>query len=120
VALTLYGFPNHPQSFAVTKTNAPLDQCVFFLDFSRPLKRIRWLLGINKWVGVTVGLMVPIVHLGEEEGGYVFGVNRGEPYFADLLKLWKENYRVRRSFPVAPVDGLRVIADFATHFPQDC
>jgi len=120
MALTVYGFHNHPHDFAVTKVDAPLDQCTFILDFSRPLEKRRWLFGRNKWVGVTVGLLVPVIHQGEKAGGFVFGVNRGEPYFADLPKLWKKHHGSKRTPGSSPVGGLEVIADFATHFPDDC
>ena len=62
MALTLFGFHNHPQDFAVTNIEAPLEQCVFLLDFSRPLERLRWLLAVNKWVGVIAALLVLVVH----------------------------------------------------------
>jgi hypothetical protein len=116
----MYGFHNHPHDFAVTKVDAPLEQCTFFLDFTRPLEKRRWLFGWNKWVGITVGLLVPVIHQGEKDGGYVFGINRGEPYFADLPKLWKKHYGSKRTLVSSPVGGLEIIADFATHFPADC
>lgn len=120
MTLTVYGFHDHPHDFAVTKVDATLDQCTFFLDFSRRLKKHRQLFGRRSWLGVTVGLLVPVVHIGEENGGYVFGITRGEPYFADLPKLWKQHYGSKRSLRVPKVGGMEIIADFATHFPADC
>jgi hypothetical protein len=42
VALTLFGFHGRPHDFAVTKADLPLEECVFLLDFSRPLGKHRW------------------------------------------------------------------------------
>jgi len=118
--LTVYGFHDRTHDFAVTKIDAPLDQCKFLLDFGRSIERRRWFFGWNKWVGVTAGLLVPVVHQGEETGGFVFGIDRGEPYFADLPKLWEKHSGSRRTVRSSPVEGLELIADFATHFPDDC
>jgi hypothetical protein len=118
--LTLFGFYGRPHDFAVTKAGVPLEECVFLLDFSRPLKRIRWLGTTNRWVGVTVGLLVPVVHEEEGKGGFMIGVHRGQPYFVDIPKLWREHYGavpVRKS---EPSDLLKIIGDFANHFPEDC
>jgi hypothetical protein len=120
VALQLFGFHGHPSDFAVTKIDVPLDQCAFLLDFSRPLKRHRQLFGRTIWFGVTVGLLVPVVHHAEQSGGFVISVNRGAPYFIDLPKLWKKHYRSKRILISPPVGGLEIIANFATHFPEDC
>lgn len=120
MTLTVYGFHDHAHDFAVTKVDAALEQCTFLLDFTRPLEKRRQLLGRSTWVGITVGLLVPVVHLGEETGGFVFGINRGEPYFADLPRLWKKHYGSKRSLVSPPVGGLEIVADFATHFPGDC
>lgn len=92
MSLTVYGIHNYPHDFAVTKVNAPLNQCTFLLDFSRKLERQRWLFRRNKWVGITVGLLVPVVHLGERHGGFVISLSRGEPYFTDIPKLWKQHF----------------------------
>jgi hypothetical protein len=122
MALTLYGFHDRPHDFAVTKTGAALEDCAFILDFSRPLQRLRSLGvgGFNKWIGITAGFGVPVVHQAEQSGGYVIGVGRGEPYFADIPKLWKKHYRSTRTIVAPPIGGLGIIADFATHFPDDC
>jgi hypothetical protein len=87
MALTLYGFRDHPNDFAATKIRAPLEDCVFFLDFSRDLEKRRWFGTVNRWLGPTIGLLVPVAHQSEERGGYVIGVYRGEPYFVDLPDL---------------------------------
>ena len=118
--LTVYGFHDHPHDFAVTKVDATLEQCTFLLDFTRSLEKRRQLFGYRTWAGITVGLLVPVVHLGEETGGYIFGINRGESYFVDLPKLWSQHYGTKRAQSLPRADGFTIIADFATHFPSDC
>lgn len=120
MSLTIYGFHDYPHDFAVTKIDATLEQCTFLLDFTRPLKKQRQLFGYKTWVGVTIGLLVPVIHLGEEKGGYIIGINRGEPYFVDLSKFWKQHSGTRRSLSSPRVDKVTIITDFATHFPNDC
>jgi hypothetical protein len=120
VALTVFAFHNHPTAFAVTKADAPIEECPFFLDFSRPLTKLRWLGVHNKWLGFVVGLGVPIFHIGQNRGEYHIGVHRNDPYFQDIISLWRKHFPVKRS-PVAPeVDGLDIIADFGRHFPENC
>jgi hypothetical protein len=77
MALQLFGFHERPHDYAATKADVPLEDCVFLLDFSRPLEKLRWLGAHNKWVGITVGLFVPVVHQAEQSGGYVISVSRG-------------------------------------------
>lgn len=120
MALQLFRFHGRPHDFAVTKANVPLEDCVFLLDFSRPLGRLRWLGTVNKWVGITVGLLVPVVHHAEQAGGYIISVHRGEPYFSEISNLWKEHYGSKRTLVATPIGGLDIIADFANHFPEDC
>ncbi|MBI4205627.1 MAG: hypothetical protein HY527_11430 [Betaproteobacteria bacterium] len=119
MALTVYGFHDRPHDFAVTKVAAPLEECVFLLDFSRPLQKIRWLGVTNRWLGITVALMVPVVHQGEEKGEFVMGISRGEPYFHDLPKLWREHRGAVRTMKSERVGGLELIAAFGTHFPEN-
>ena len=120
MALTLFGFHDRPHDFAATKAGVALEDCVFLLDFTRPLERIRWFGVTNRWLGVKVGLLVPVVHQGQEKGEFVIGVHRGEPYFTDISKLWREHYGAARTIKSESTDGLNIIADFATHFPEDC
>jgi hypothetical protein len=120
MALTLFGFHDRPHEFAVTKAGVALEDCAFLLDFSRPLERLRWLGITNRWLGVTVGLLVPVVHQAEEKGGFVISVHRGEPYFEDIPTLWRKHHGSARTIKAAPIGGLEVIADFGRHFPQDC
>lgn len=60
MTIQIFGFHGHPHDFAVTKANVTQEDCVFLLDFSRPLERLRWLGKYNTWVGITVGLFVPV------------------------------------------------------------
>ncbi len=120
MTLTLYTFLNRPHDFAVTKSGAGLENCTFVLDFNRPLRRIRWLGITNKWLGITVCLLVPVVHQGQDKGELIIGVHRGEPYFKDIPKLWHLHYGATRSIRSEPAGGLEIVADFGKHFPEDC
>ena len=120
MALILYGFSDRPDDFAATKVGAALGECDFLLDFTRPLETIHWFGKKNRWVGPKIGLLVPVVHQGEERGGYVISVNRGEPYFIDIPNLWRKHSGCSRTIKSEPVDPLRIIADFTRHFPEDC
>lgn len=119
MALTIYAFHNHPTAFAVTKVDAPIEECPFFLDFTKPLKKYRWLGVHNSWVGFVVALGVPIFHIGHDGGGYQIGVHRGDSYFKDIISLWKKNYPISRSPLSQEADGIDVIADFGRHFPEN-
>ena len=114
--IKLHAFPNE---IAVTKTGAVVSDGAFLLDFSRPLHHVRWLGVLNRWLGFTVGVFVPVVHQGEEVGRFKVGVERSDPLFADLNALWRLRYPAKRSPPTKVVDGLKVIADFHEQFPED-
>lgn len=121
MALQLIKLPAFPSEneIAVTKVDGVIPDGTFFLDFSRPLERLRWLGVHNRWIGFTSGIFVPVVHQGEDNGGFVIGVSSGEPYFTDLQVLWKKHYPAKRSPPTTKADGLKIVADFATQFPED-
>jgi hypothetical protein len=119
MALQLITLHARPNEVAVTKVGGVVTDGAFFLDFSRPLEHIRWFGVRNRWLGLTVGLMVPVVHQGERSGGYVISVHRSDPYFADVRRLWKERYPSKRTPPTMETDGLNIIADFARQFPED-
>ena len=120
MALQLYGFHGRPHDIAATKQSFALEDCVFLLDFSRPLNRLRWLGKFNRWLGFTAGLLVPVIHQTEQSGRYVINVSRGEPYFAEIPNLWKEHYGSKRTIVTLSIDELEIIVDFANHFPEDC
>lgn len=112
--LQLIRLESHPHEFAATKVGSVVPDGAFFLDFSRPLERQRWL-----GIGPTLGLFVPVVHQGEQTGGYVVSVRRGAAYFADIQKLWRQRHPSARLVPLMSADGLQIIADFAAQFPED-
>ena len=118
--LTIYGIHDYPRDFLVTKVGAPLEQCAFLLDFRRGIERVRWLFVRNSWIGFTVGLIVPVVHLSENKGEFVIGLKRGEPYFADIPRLWIQHAGASSSRTVTEAGGLELVADFGRHFPNDC
>jgi len=120
MALQLFGFHEHPNDYAVTKIDVPLNECKFLLDFARPLRRIRWFGVFNSWVGPTLAWEVPVVHLTEQSGAFVIGVRRSDPYFFDLPRLWKEHSSAKRSLSLPPVGVLQIAADFGRHFADDC
>src|SRR5689334_13101907 len=105
MALTVYGLYGRPDDFAVTKVGAPLEECAFILDFTRPLEKFRWLGVHNKWIGVTVGLLVPVVHYAEQSGGFVIALRYGELYFVDIPRMWKEHRSVKRNPVASPAGG---------------
>ena len=119
MALNLFDLPEYPNQVAVSKIEPFVTDGAFFLDFSRPLEHIRWFGVKNRWLGFTIGLLVPVVHQGERSGGYVIGAHRGDPYFSELRVLWKTRYPSERVPPENEADGLKVIADFATQFPSE-
>jgi len=109
----------YPNEIAVTKVGAVVTDGAFFLDFSRPLRHVRWFGVLNRWLGFSLGVFVPIVHQGEEVGSFQIGVERSDPVLPDLLTLWRSHYPSKRSKPINFADGLKVIADFETQFPED-
>jgi hypothetical protein len=119
MTLQLVRLDAYTNEIAVTKVDSFVTDGAFFLDFSRPLEHLRWFGVQNRWVGLTVALFVPVVHQGEHNGGYVIGVHRSNPYFGQLRALWKTHHPSKRTPPPTVADGLKIIADFATQFPDD-
>lgn len=119
MALLLLQLGAHPLEIAATKLDACLDGGAFFLDFTRPLKKQRWLLAWNDWFGLTMALYVPVVHQGEAAGRYRIAVDRGDPYFAELQRLWAARHPAQRKAPTAIAAPEQVRADFMAQFPGD-
>jgi hypothetical protein len=120
MALQLFAFPGFPHDIAVTKNDDVSAQvCPFFLDFNRPLRKVRKFGVVNDWIGRTVLLGVPVVHQGERAGGFVISVPRGDPYFDALQTLWKQHAGTTRGMMTSPAGGLDIIADFARNFEED-
>jgi hypothetical protein len=122
----LFKLPDFPNEVAVSKTDQYMDGGAFLLDFSRPLKVNRWFgvsrrLGVrNRWIGIVTDVFVPVVHQGEAKGGYIIAIARSDPQFVKLRALLKEHYGWQKPPPTTPAGGLKIIADFATQFPNDC
>ena len=111
--LTLFSLDAHPNRVAISDTGSFVTDGAFFLDFSRPLEK-------DRRFGLTVGVFVPVIHQGEARGGYVVGVGRGDPYYPDIRKLWKARYPAAQLAPAVEAEGFKIIADFATQFPNHC
>ena len=91
---------------------------VFFLDFSRPLKRYRWFGVPNEFFGFTIGLFVPVVHQGQANGVLSVAISRTDPYFKNIADLWRSRYPQERLPPAEIAGGIQIVADFATQFPS--
>ena len=117
--LLLLQLAAHPEEIAATKLDHCLPDGAFFLDFSRPLVRQRFCGVWNRWIGTVMALYVPVIHEGEATGRRVIAVDRVDPYFKELQRLWQERHPLTRAAPQRTVDGQRVAADFATQFPDD-
>jgi hypothetical protein len=117
--LLLLQLAAHPEDIAATKLEQCLPDGAFFLDFSRPLGRLRFCGVWNRWIGTTLALNVPVIHEGEAGGWRVIAVDRVDPYFKELQRLWLERHRLTRPAPKRMVDKLRIEADFVAQFPDD-
>jgi hypothetical protein len=118
VSLLLLQLGAHPDEIAATKLEHCLPDGAFFLDFSRPLVRQRFCGVWNRWVGTTLALQVPVIHEGQSVGRHAIVVDRVDPYFKELQRLWQQRHPLTRRSPRRVVDGLRVEADFAAQFPD--
>jgi hypothetical protein len=52
----------YPDEIAVSKTGSFVRDGMYFLDFSRPIKILRWFGVKNYRFGFAVGLLVPVIH----------------------------------------------------------
>ena len=118
MATVLVQFPERPDDFAISETGTFVEDGVFYLDFSRPLKRLRWFGVPTEFFGITTALFVPVVHQAEKTGAFVVGIGVADPYFKNIVDLWKTRYPLERMSPAERADGLKIIADFATQFPS--
>ncbi|MGB8339506.1 MAG: hypothetical protein WCD07_08880 [Burkholderiales bacterium] len=119
MTVNLFKLDEHPNRVAVSKIDFFVDGGSFFLDFSRPIQTGRWFIVANRWAGFAINLLVPVVHQGEEHGGYVIGIHRSDPSFANIRTLWKKHYPSIEVPMSGKTNGLRIIEDFATQFPND-
>jgi hypothetical protein len=118
VAIQLFELPTYPGQIAVSEIGRVLTHGAFFLDFSRPLEIQHWLIVRNRWIGPAIGLLVPVIHQGQETGEYVVGVQRREANFVNLRALRKARYPSKRTPPTTVADGLEIIGDFSRQFPS--
>jgi hypothetical protein len=116
MSLLLLEVASHPGEIAATRRRQAGEGRTFLLDFSRPLRLERWLLVWNFRVGVPMALHVPVVHEGEPAGTRTISVERGDPYFGELQRLWRERFPRTRSAPAVPASASTVAHDFEFHF----
>ena len=109
----------YPDEIAATQVQTCRDGGAFFLDFSRPLQRLRWLGVWNTRVGYTMSLTVPVVHQGEHPGTRTIAVDRIDPYYRELQRLWQTRYPKVHPAPAMLVAQPQVDADFAAQFPRE-
>jgi precorrin-6B methylase 1 len=109
----------HPTEIAATKLESCIEDGAFFLDFSRPLGKLRWLGAWNTRLGFTMSLLVPIIHQAESTGRRSIAVDRGDPYFRELQRLWKERFPSERPPAVSAAPEPEIAGHFATQFPHD-
>jgi hypothetical protein len=108
----------HPGEIAATQVGRCIRGQTFLLDFSRPLRAERWCGVWNKRFGYLMALHVPVVHEREAAGTRTITVDRGDPYFAELQRLWRERHPRHRPAPAGGIDAPDVAADFALHFAE--
>jgi hypothetical protein len=118
MAIRLFEIKGHPDRIAVSSGNSYIIGGAFFLDFSRPVGFYRRWRILKWWFGPYSIYRVPVIHEGEEKGGYIIMVQRNDPCFAAILPLWKSRFPERLPSPTNPADGLKIIADFARQFPE--
>jgi hypothetical protein len=119
MALLLLQLGAHPTRIAATQREPCIENGAFFLDFSRPLGRLRWFGTWNTRLGFTMSLVVPVIHQAETNGLRTIAVDRGDPYFRELQRLWKERFPSPAPTPVSESSIARIAADFAAQFPHD-
>lgn len=119
MALLLLQLGAHPDEIAATRRDACLEGGAFFLDFSRPLQKLRWLGAWNRTLGFTMSLIVPVIHQAEAAGARTITIDRGDPYFAELQRLWQQRFPAARPAPVSAASADQITADFAAQFPHD-
>ncbi len=122
MAIRLFELPQHPQRIAVSKTDNYQQDGVFFLNFNKPLKIIRWFGVYNKFIGYPMVLFVPIIHQNQsdEDDTFIVSADRHDEAFNLVRSLWKTHYKTPNPSSKNEYDGLQVIADFGLQFPNDC
>lgn len=109
----------HPTEIAGTKLGSCIEDGAFFLDFSRPLSKLRWLGAWNTRVGFTMSLVVPVIHEAESTGRRSMAVDRGDAYFREVQRLWKERFPSKRRPAISAASEPEIASNFATQLPND-
>ena len=124
MTIILFVLNKYPNRIAISKSVTDVSEyenkTAFFLDFSKPLKTIKWFGVTNDLFGFAVGLKVPVIHESEETAsGFIVSAHISDPYFKTLRRLWKDNYPASNPPPIIQCDPLYLIAEFASQFAED-
>ena len=119
MALTLLEVAAHPGEIAATKIGTSSGGGMFLLDFSRPLRTERWCLVWNFRLGYPMAVHVPVIHESETSGRLTVAVERADPYFGELQRLWNARHPRRRQSQLSPAEPSKVAEDFRRHFPLE-
>ena len=117
---TLFELPEFPNRIAISKAKDYQINGTFFLDFSKPLRTLRWFAKLNWTFGIDVGLQVPVIHQAENNGQLVVGCNYSDRNYKVIKKLWKLHYPAANPIVDKEVDGINLMVDFAKQFEADC
>ena len=119
MTITLFNLEEFPNRVAISKAKDYQVNGTFFLDFSKELQVIRWFGKVNNKFGIAVGLLVPVIHQGENIGGYQVSCHVNDEPYKTIKQLWKSNYPTSNPIVEKEADGLNIIADFANQFESD-
>jgi hypothetical protein len=119
MAVQIFEVAPLPGRMAVSRIGGCIEGGTFLLDFSKSLKFVRG----NKWLPFPTGISVPVIHQTQTEGGDGFGiaVYRWTPMWKQIKLSWKlaKAGRIQTQLvPTGEYNGLQVIGDFATKFPE--
>jgi hypothetical protein len=122
MTVRLFELAEHPNRIAISKTeNYQLDG-VYFLNFNKPLQTIRWFGVYNKFIGYAMALSIPIIHQNQsdnDEDTFSVGIDRHDSSFEVIRNLWKTYYKTPNPIPKNESDGLQIIVDFSSQFPNN-
>jgi hypothetical protein len=116
---------SHADRIAVSKSGIFIEGGCFFLDFCRPIQVHRRFGRVRDHVGLVVALLVPVIHENAEFGTHAIAVDRSDPRFEDLCKLWDAYYPACPACPAeeapasAKSDTWSRSLHFAAQFPYD-
>lgn len=106
--LHLYEVVGFPGRIAIGRVQLPIEDGVFFLDFTRPLLTLgRWLVHAYE---------VPVIHAAETAGSRALRISRGHEILEDLRDLWAAYYP-GQAYPVSlQRTAARIETEFRAHF----